>query len=81
MNYYNDREIIKNKGNSCNNINFLRYVDNISYEFSGLKIELTDVRDKHFKEISDLLNQIKESQAEKNLLSYDFYYTEKKEII
>ena len=78
MNYYNDKEIIKEKGNSCKNINFLRYVNNISYEFGGFKIEHNNDIDKHSKEINNLLKQIKQSQVEKKLLSYDFYFTETK---
>ena len=84
MNYYNDNQIVKEnnkekgKGNLCNNINFLRYVNNISYEFGGFKIEHNDDISKLSLEISHLLKKIKQSQNEKKLLNYDFYFTELK---
>ena len=39
MNYYNDLKIAKKNTEKCNNINFLRYVNNISYELEDMKIE------------------------------------------
>ena len=82
MNYYNDKSIVKEnekgKGNLCNNINFLRYVNNISYEFGGFKIEHNNEIDKFSLEITNLLKKIKQSQNEKKLLTYDFYFTELK---
>ena len=39
MNYYNDLKIAKENKEKCNNINFLLYVNNISYEFENMKIE------------------------------------------
>ena len=76
MNYYNDLQIVKEKSDSCKNINFLRYLNNISYEFGNFKIEHSNELDQKIKDIHTILSQVK--QTEINTLKYDFYFTETK---
>ena len=75
MNYYNDLQIVKERGDSCKNINFLRYINNISYEFGSLKIEHSEF-DQKINDINNILNQVKKSKS--NILKCDFYFTETK---
>ena len=78
MNYYNDKQIVKEKGNLCKNINFLRYVNNISYELVRFNIEHNEDIDKHSSQFKNLLKQIKQSQIDKNVLTYEFTFAETK---
>ena len=75
MNYYNDKQIVKDQGNLCKNINFLRYVNNISYEFGKFTIEHNINIDNKFKKMNDSLTEIIKNDK---LINYDFYFTETK---
>ena len=74
MNYYNDYNLVKEKGNLCNNINFLRYVNNISYEFVKLTLKHDDSLENICKDFNNLLKQYK--QSEKKQIDYDFIFKE-----
>ena len=75
MNYYNDKKIVKEQGNLCKNINFLRYINNISYEFGKFTLEHNINIDNRFKKINDILSEIIKSDK---LINYEFYFTETK---
>ena len=76
MNYYNDLKIAKENKEKCNNINFLRYVNNISYEFEDMKIELDVSLSKRILDFSNFLGGIKKSKN--NLINVKYYFTEGK---
>ena len=59
MNYYNDLKIAKENKEKCNNINFLRYVNNISYEFEDMKIEHNETLAIKISEFTNFLEKLK----------------------
>jgi WD40 repeat protein len=76
MNYYNDLKIAKENKEKCDNINFLRYVNNISYEFEDMKIEHSDTLSKKITEFSTFLDKIK--KGSEKFINVQYYFTEGK---
>ena len=76
MNYYNDLKIAKENKEKCNNINFLGYVNNISYEFEDMKIEHSDTLSKKITEFSTFLDKIK--KGSEKFINVQYYFTEGK---
>jgi WD40 repeat protein len=78
MNYYNDLEMVRENENvfKIKDINFLRYVNNISYEFEKLHLKHNDDLETKSKEIINSLKQYK--QTGKKLIDYEFFFTETK---
>ena len=76
MNYYNDLKIAKENKEKCDNINFLRYVNNISYEFEDMKIEHSDTLSKKITEFSIFLDKIK--KGSEKFINVQYYFTEGK---
>ena len=76
MNYYNDLKIAKENKEKCDDINFLRYINNISYEFEDLKIEHFDILSKKISEFSSFLEKTK--SGSQKIFNAQFYFTEGK---
>ena len=76
MNYYNDLKIAKENKEKCDNINFLRYVNNISYEFENMKIEHSDALSKKITEFSSFLERLK--NGSQKFIDAQFYFREGK---
>ena len=76
MNYYNDLRIVKENEEKCNNVNFLRYVNNISYEFEDMKIEHNDSLSKKILEFSTFLEKMKKGNDK--FINVKYYFTEGK---
>lgn len=78
MNYYNDLQIVKNGQNSYKdiNINFLRYVNNISYEFGNFMIGKSEKFNQKIIDIKNIIEEIKKPKI--NVLKCEFYFTEAK---
>ena len=76
MNYYNDLKIAKENQEKCNNINFLRYVNNISYEFEDMKIEHNETLAKKISEFTVFLDKLKKGSSK--LINSKYFFTETK---
>lgn len=86
MNYYNDYNIfkekeltkkeLKEKELKRNDINFLRYINNISYEVGNFVIEHNKDLDDKCNEFVNFLKQYK--QSEQKLIDADFVFKETK---
>ena len=72
MNYYKDHKMAKE--GQCKNINFLRYVNNINYEFRGIQIQHNEEAQKKFLEIKQLLTQLKKGDIK--LVNSNFIFNE-----
>jgi len=72
MNYYKDLQMAKD--GQCKNINFLRYVNNINYEFRGVEIQHNEEAQKKFLEINKLLTQLKKGDIK--LVTSNFIFNE-----
>ena len=76
MNYYNDLKIAKENKEKCNNINFLRYVNNISYEFEDMKIEHNETLAIKISEFTNFLEKLKKGSSK--LINAHYFFTEGK---
>ena len=76
MNYYNDLKIAKENREKCNNVNFLRYVNNISYEFEDMKIEHNDTLAKKINEFSSFLEKMQKGSSK--FIKVEYFFTEGK---
>ena len=76
MNYYNDLKIAKENQEKCNNINFLRYVNNISYEFEDMKIEHNETLSLKISEFTNFLDKFKKGSSK--LINAHYFFTEGK---
>ena len=76
MNYYNDLKIAKENSDKCNNVNFLRYVNNISYEFADMKIEHNDTLSKKINEFSSFLEKFQKGSSK--FINVQYIFTEGK---
>ena len=76
MNYYNDLRIAKENKESCNNVNFLRYVNNISYEFEDMKLGHNETLPKKISEFSNFLEKLKKGNDK--YISVKYFFTEGK---
>lgn len=76
MNYYNDLKIAKENQEKCNNINFLRYVNNISYEFADMKIMHSDLLSKKISEFTSSLEKFKKGSSK--YINVNYIFTEGK---
>ena len=72
MNYYKDHKMAKE--GQCKNINFLRYVNNINYEFRGIEFHHNEEAQKKFLEIKQLLAQLKKGDIK--LVNSNFIFNE-----
>ena len=76
MNYYNDLKIAKENKEKCNNINFLRYVNNISYEFEDMKIDHNETLSLKISEFTNFLEKFKKGNSK--LINAHYFFTEGK---
>ena len=76
MNYYNDLKMAKENKEKLDDINFLRYINNISYEFEDMKIEHYDTISKKINEFSTFLEKAK--NGNQKLFNTQYYFTEGK---
>ena len=76
MNYYNDLKIAKENKEKCNNINFLCYVNNISYEFEDMKIEYNETLAIKISEFTNFLEKLKKGSSK--LINAHYFFTEGK---
>ena len=74
MNYYKDLKIAKENKEKCNDINFLRYVNNISYEFEDMKIEHNETLTKKISEFTNFLDKLKKGNSK--LINAKYFFTE-----
>ena len=70
MNYYNDRNLAID--NKCNNINFLRYVNNIGNEFVDVDLKHNEEIKQKYNEFNKLLNQVKKREIKLVKSNFEF---------
>ena len=76
INYYKDFKKAKETLKKCNDINFLRYVNNISYEFEDMKLELNETLTKKISEFTNFLDKYKKGSTK--LINAKYFFTEGK---
>lgn len=72
MNYFNDKNIASNKENPCNNINLLRYINNIGYELMGAEISHNQEVTKKCTEVQKMLEEFVKQKTKYLKASFNF---------
>ena len=77
LNYYNDKNIAEDKKNPCNNINFLRYINNISYELMNIEINHNQDFEKKFSDFQSIVSDFKQGKLKCVETSFIFNETKR----
>lgn len=72
MNFYSDKNVASNKENPCNNINLLRYINNISYELIGAKLTHKEDVNKKCSEFKSKLAELNKQKTKYLEASFEF---------